>query len=77
MIDGRDVEFVADLVYAEFEKAIRAQSEAMGLNESQIQGRDRLFEILSEFKEKIVGVLQALEIERLEKMTADYQEVKE
>ena len=77
MIDGRDVELVADIVYAEFEKAIRAQSEAMGLNESQIQGRDRLFEILSEFKEKIVGVLQALEIERLEKMSEDMTEVKE
>ncbi len=77
MIDGRDVELVADMVYAEFEKAIRRQSEVMGLDESQIQGRDRLFEILSEFKEKVVGVVQALETERLEKMAADYQEVEE
>ena len=77
MIDGRDVELVADFVYAEFEKAIREQSEAMGLNESQIQGRDRLFEIVSEFKEKVVGVVQALETERLEKMGEDMTEVKE
>lgn len=77
MIDGRDVELVADFVYAEFEKAIREQSEAMGLNESQIQGRDRLFEIVSEFKEKVVGVVQALETERLEKMAEDMTEVEE
>lgn len=77
MIGGRDVELVADLVYAEFEKAIREQSEAMGLDESQIRGRDQLFTIMSEFKEKLVGVLQALEIERLEKMVGDMTEVKE
>lgn len=77
MIDVRDVELCMDMVYAEFEKQIRAQSDAMGLDESQIRGRDQLFAIVSEYKAHVIRTVKGLELSRLEKMTEDMTEVKE
>lgn len=77
MILMNDIYRVIDEEKSELERQIRAQAEVMDLDDSQMKGMDDLFTIIDQFGKAVLARLEDLEIERLEKMAADYQEVRE
>lgn len=77
MIFMNDIYRVIDEEKRELERQIRAQAEAMDLDDSQMKGMDDLFTIVDQYGKAVLARLEDLEIERLEKMAADYQEVEE
>ena len=72
-----DIYRIIDEEKRELERQIRAQAEAMDLDESQMKGMDDLFTIVDQYGKAVLARLEDLEVERLEKMAADHQEVKE
>ena len=77
MIFMNDIYRVIDEEKRELERQIRAQAEVMDLDDSQMKGMDDLFTIVDQYGKAVLARLEDIEIERLEKMAADYQEVKE
>lgn len=77
MIFMNDIYRVIDEEKSELERQIRAQAEVMDLDDSQMKGMDDLFTIIDQYGKAVLARLEDIEIERLEKMAADYQEVKE
>lgn len=77
MICMNDIYKVIDEEKRELERQIRAQAEVMDLDDSQMKGMDGLFTIIDQFGKAVLARLEDIEIERLEKMAADYQEVEE
>ena len=77
MIFMNDIYRVIDEEKRELERQIRAQAEVMDLDDSQMKGMDDLFTIVDQYGKAVLARLEDLEVERLEKMAADYQEVKE
>lgn len=77
MIFMNDIYRVIDEEKRELERQIRAQAEVMDLDDSQMKGMDDLFTIVDQYGKAVLARLEDLEIERLEKMAADHQEVKE
>ena len=77
MIFMNDIYRIIDEEKRELERQIRAQAEVMDLDDSQMKGMDDLFTIVDQYGKAVLARLEDIEIERLEKMAADYQEVKE
>lgn len=77
MIFMNDIYQVIDEEKRELERQIRAQAEVMDLDESQMKGMDDLFTIVDQYGKAVLARLEDLEDERLERMAADHQEVKE
>lgn len=77
MIFMDDIYRVIDEEKRELERQIRAQAEVMDLDDSQMKGMDDLFTIVDQYGKAVLARLEDIEIERLEKMAADYQEVVE
>lgn len=77
MIIMYDIYRIIDEEKRELERQIRAQAEVMDLDDSQMKGMDDLFTIVDQYGKAVLARLEDIEIERLEKMAADYQEVKE
>ena len=75
MILMNDIYRIIDEERRELERQIRAQTEVMDLDDSQMKGMDDLFTIVDQYGKAVLARLEDLEIERLEKMMAD-KEVK-